>query len=262
MRVGLSARIGRGVRFGVDERSNYAPSDEGGLVLDFDLTVASSYTVATGAISQITNIASGVSWPQATAGKRAAYDATGWNGGPCMVPDGIDDIYLSTEAAVLAVANAPVTAPPYCVFMVCSPLDAINSSTVFGVGNTGFSNSHRRKWGQSSNGRWGYSHGKDDATTVTLLSAGAADAVIGTKRLLSFWGQTSHSVQCDRRAVSTASGSPVATTINQAALFSRPDSAPDNNWMGKFVRLLIFNSQLTADARARVQDHLQFKHLT
>jgi hypothetical protein len=261
MRYGLNSRIGRGVRAGVDERSNYAPSDEGSLVLDFDLTVASSYTVISGAVSQITNIASGVSWAQATSGKRPAYDATGWNGGPCLVPDGVDDLFLSTESAIVAALQASTSALPYTIFIVCSPAAALTSYTLLGAGNTGFSNTRVRRWGTAAVGYWAYAHIRDDVTQLTVQTNQTGDTAANVKRLISYWGQVSHFVQRDRAPVVSGSGTPVATTIDQAALFARPDSAPDNFFSGKFVRALLFAAQLNTDAIARVQDHLQSKHL-
>ena len=87
----------------------YTPSVEGGLVLDFDIIDPTAFVQSGGVITQWTNRVSSVVTAEAT--NRPAYNATGIAGQPAAVFDGVNDLFVSTEAAVAAMVDG--TKPLY-----------------------------------------------------------------------------------------------------------------------------------------------------
>lgn len=258
MRFGLNQRIGRGVRAGLDSRPTYTPTVEGNLVLWFDLQDPAAYTTSGGVITQLTNKVSSVAWT-AAGSARAAFDATGLNGFPCAHPDGINDAYTSTESAVVAALDATATAQPYTLIWVAAPDDVDNNNVVLGAGNPAFSSNNTRRWGQSTNVTGRYQYAAQSNSGVGTAALYDFFQVTTAATMVTFFGQTTHTVQPNLRTPRSAVADPVSCVITQVSLFSRPDAAPDLFWAGKFGELMLFNAIKSADARARLQDYVTGK---
>lgn len=256
MRFGRATRIGRAHRFGLDQRSNYLPSDEGGLLLWIDMQDPTKFVQSGGVVTQVTNKASGVIWP-AAGSTRPAYEATGFNGFPCMHSDGVDDTFISTEVAIATALDASTVAKPYTLIFLVQPDVADINTPVFSAANSGIQSLDTRKWGQDTqaSGRWDHS--------TRVHGTGITNALIYDKRpvtltptMVSYWGQTNHSIQVNLDNPRSGPADPVVCFIDRMALFCRPDLTPDSYWAGRFAELVLFDSILSTDAIGRLQDYI------
>ena len=169
MRFGLNTRGGRGQRYGVDARQVYDPTVEGNMVAWFDMQDPAAYSVSGGVIDYFVNKVSSVQWT-ASGTARAAYEATGLNGLPCAHPDGTDDTYISTEAAVVNALQA-TTANPYTILFVFHADVADAQRSVLGAGNSGFSSNNTRIFGQNTDlsGRWAIISQRSTGTSPSMV---------------------------------------------------------------------------------------------
>lgn len=255
MRAGRATRFGRSHRIGLDSRSNYLPTDEGGLILWVDMKDTTKFVQSGGVVTQFTNKASSVVWT-AAGSTRPAYSAAGFNGFPCMHPDGIDDCFISSETVVATALDASTVAKPYTLVFVVQP-DALDvNNPVLGAGNTGIQSLDTRQWGQNTqnSGRWAHDNRVHSGVVNSAIFDKRPTALAPT--MVTFAGQTNHTIGVNLDSPRTLASDPVVATINQTALFCRPDLTPDRFWAGLFAELLLFNSILSTDAIGRVQDYV------
>lgn len=214
-----------------------------GCVLWLDMLRPSSYTVTGGTtVTSITNMASGVAWTEAVA--PPTYSATGLNGRPCMVGDGLTMKILSSEAAVVAAFTGDDT--PITVFAVVEPVTLDTSSAVVGAGDVGIASSNTYQIGQanSGNGRWTVR--KVDPAGLADSAIGGSDIAAGPQIVSWIMGAAgSTRIYKDFSLQITDTVDVAAMTCSRVALFTRPDSAPDSFYDGKLGCVLVYSRALT-----------------
>ena len=211
------------------------------------LDMQQTFAETAGTITSIRNMASGVDWEEAVLGP--AYDATGLNGRPAAVPNGTTQRIISTEAAVLAVFNGDNKAfTAQFAFKVGAFGTAV---TWFGLGNSGIASndsySFERTDASASVGLrlrklddagTGAAQGglrlptAPDILVLTWVCFGnSADLYLGASR----------SNRCSNFSIFTA---PATVNVNQAALFARPDSVPDQFFDAPFGAAVVWDHAL------------------
>lgn len=240
--------------------ASYSPADEGSAVLNIDISDAATLTLTSGntRIADAKNKISGVAW--LTPVNDTPYEATGLNGKPCLHPLVTGDrLQTTTDAAVIALFDAPVTANDYTIFIVTALDVAAAANTLFSAGNTASSSSNTRTFGSVN-----VTGGKLQVTqTAPAAGSLTGTTVPSTSMQVHCYHGTggTQRVQLDNGTDEPASGSlsPVGIAINQCGFFARVDSGPDGQAACRFAEAWIFSAELDSSARTRVYNYLASK---
>lgn len=241
----------------------YSPGSEASPLANVDLQDASNYTLNGGStgITQIKNKVSGVVWTCPV--NNTPFEAAGINGHPCLHPIVIGDRIEFTEAAVWGQFDCANTAKPYTIYYV-QKLDSTTTGTAaFGVGNTGVSSASTRVWGQRA-GIATYQYAQTaPATAATVNSVLATDTNVDVlcwhSPGVGVHLHLNNGAQDTNSNTSTDPTYTPGTGPNRGSLFSRPDSAPDSNAIGRFGEFWIFGAEHDAAAQTRVYNFLSTK---
>lgn len=234
----------------------WTPASPGGLVAEIDLLNPAGYVESGGAVTEVINLVSSVSWAAASS---CPYEATGLNGHPCLHPVDITDYFLSTEAAVVNVLDCPTTAKPYTLIYVVLPDSTTTGVVTFGVGNSGVASASTRTWGQRSGvSQYEYSQ-TSPAAVGTVRSTGA----VSTSLNIIAWRspgtgckfKLNDAADDPNNTVSTPAYTP-GTGPNRAALFCRPDSSPDSPAIQRFGALYLYDHELSDTDLTAAYDYL------
>ncbi len=236
---------------GVNERLLDGWSFEPGALtnrkLHFDLKDATSYQVSTGKVDSIRNKATGVLWTEAT--NPPDYEAAAFLGSPCMKFDGVDDVLMSTEAAVFGAVDGEDAS--FTSYLVMQPLTIGGATqTWVGFGNSGFATDRTVVIGDDTGG--------DHIITKRDDAGGLDDAQTGPvaprNQHVSAWsiaGVTATGYVNDGTVITSAGLNVGVTTPNRTAFGCRPDSAPDQFGNYRLAEALIYEgAHSEADARA------------
>ena len=234
---------------------DYSPLDESGGVLWLDMQDTNAFVQDGGTVAQFTNKASDVDWTEATT--RPAYAET-LNSLPCMDFDGINDLIISTEAAVHSVFAGGGVA--YTLIAVAQHDVADSAHRWFGAGNSGSVDGHR-SWGTTTTGAgvWASTATSDAGAVANAASAGGSDT---SAHIFMWWASTtvvSLSVGNAAADPDGAAQAPGTITPDRAAVGCRPNATPSTFFAGLLGELLLYSVELDADARSRVHDYLADK---
>jgi hypothetical protein len=199
-----------------------------------------------GAMTSIRNMVTGSDlMAQGNATNQPAYEATGLNGLPCFKADGAGDHMLSTEASVMALLGN--TTAPVTFAYVIDLVTPNRSSAVFGAGNSGVANASFWSVGTSTpNGGQHILNVEGDVTGISPF-ARSNTAFAGPQAVV--WTSTAGevTVYVNGKAVGMTSRSIALSeviTLNRFGLCTRPDSAPDTFFDGRFGCLLLYGRGL------------------
>lgn len=203
--------------------------------------------------SGITNRKTGVAWTNASATTQPGYEATGVGGKPCIHGYQVQQM-ISGEAAVVA---AFATDAAHTLFYIVDFDNADLSTSVFGVGNSGFNTSRTRAYGTGITGTGRHNCAcQDDAAANFNVQAGT-DMVSPTDPKVVEWFTTGTAMSCQDNggaaAPNAASQDSGTITHNQCGILVKPDSAPDMFAACRLARVLVFASNLSAARRSRVR---------
>lgn len=187
-----------------------------------------------GSVSAWRDIVAGYTFSQGTGAARPLYSATGFNGSPAVLFDGIDDNMSSLDAALLA--NFPPTAAELWVLAgnTALPADAATrSAAAFGGGTTAFQLCVRR-------------------TVITSVNRGQGSAGNGSTSVTSIEGTIDLSSRHVMRSIATNSAisieidgvvsTPAAVTTNigaARAVVGALAGGTSNFWQGPVAAVLI-----------------------
>jgi hypothetical protein len=224
-------------------------------VLWLDMLERGSYTVTAGSggalptVSSITNLASGVEWTEGSS--PPFYEVA--HGRPWLVnPVGSTRRIISAEADVVAAFSGDDT--PFTVAVVAELFTASSTAALFGVGNSGVASSSTVYVGMSS----GLPRlNRVDSAGTTSASVRAAAMQPGSRVLISRFSGSTHSMWADYESTPLPNEASVTdlTTVSpdQAALFCRPDSAPDSVFAGRLGFVAAFAGALSDEDVTRLQ---------
>lgn len=255
---GSNTQLGSNVQVGVD--SNFNPLWLPDCVLWFDMQDPRSFTVSSGAVSDITNKASGVVWSQATAGSRPTYSGTGLNNYPCMDFDGVNDIIMSSVGTDATLIAALQNSPALTVFGAVQTDVTDQSVEFFSAGTTLASGSGAsRGWGTFTDGTGNWINiAFNDAATAAHVKSAAANATTAPT-IYEYFGDGSvgsikiNGAAADPSAAAQAIGT---TTPNRCGLGGWAIQTPAAFWDGRIGEILVFSRELTAYERGLVRIYL------
>lgn len=214
-----------------------------GLVAWFDMLKADTYTVGGGTVTSITNRKSGVAWSTVVTAA-PLFEATGFNGRPCMTGDGGRGL-MSTEASLVSTFTG--TNKSYTVLYVVDLTTPDAVAAVFGSANSGATATNSYAFGTSSFQNGHHLHFQQDAADAA--STTVSDATAPTARQAVAWVRAGTScfgyLGTSRVASSTVNLG--ATTVTRCALLARPGQAPDVFLTGKLAECMVFNAALGQD---------------
>ncbi len=224
-----------------------------GLVLNVDMLDLASYTVTggntvTAAVNKKSGVAIGLGGLAAP-----SYDPVGWNGKPCMTPNGTTQGMIWVEAAVSALL-AP--SAQHTIFYLFEPSAPDSNCAVFagGVG-TGTNFRNTRWYGSFTTGNGIFRHSLID-NGGTLRVVDSVGEVSAAKHL---YRGTCNATQC---ALNLDGGvaDPALTALTTAActptrngLFQIPTVTPSNFKAGKFAQILGYTGVKTAPECAAIE---------
>lgn len=188
-----------------------------------------TYTESGGNVTAIRNMVTG-SDDMAEATNPPALDLTGINGRPCMVPDGTNDIMLSTEASVVAAfagVEMPVTVTA--VYLNNGGVSRI----LFGAGNSGVSGARTYVFRHTSLARALTVHRIDDAGRTAqpgVNATGRSPTVVSAVVSARYWDLVQDGKLSSRAGPEGILVPTGQLTANRVGLFCRPDSGPDGFW--------------------------------
>lgn len=210
-------------------------------------------TVTQVRVSAIANKKTGVTATQATVDLQPGYDATGLNGGPCLIGDGVRYL-ITTEAAVL-LANAAA----YSLFTVGSIASTATAQAFFGYGDAVQATARTRAWGNDSTGKW-LTQARNDANANAFVdSTGNSDTNVNVLE----WASpgTTFDLQKNGGAADPARGgtgalNPGTLTPGRAGIMCRPSSTVGLILVGKWAAATLFSTDASATVRERVRRKL------
>lgn len=230
-----------------------------GCVAAFDMTDASSYTVTGGTtVTSITNKVSGTAWTEGT--NPPAYEATGFNGSPCMKGDASNDQIISTEAAVVAAVTG--TDPAYSALFVVDPVSTTTAAWLgFGAAGTATNSTHMfyqlAGTGIVQPRIFRVSDAGANAHPTTFNISEPYSPMVVAWRAAS--GVASY-YRNGTRLVTDTSCSTGATTPTRAALLCRPDSSPDFYAPSRLAVALLFSGDIGHGDAIRVSSRYMSRH--
>lgn len=242
----------------------YTPASEGGALIHFDMLDPTAYTLNGGStgVTQIKNKISNVQW-LFNQGADCPYEAAGINGHPCLHPTLVTHASISTEAAVVSALDCPNTAKPYTLIYVALPDSTTTGVATFGVGNSGVSSASTRVWGQRA-AQTQYEYAQ--TTPATVGSGRTTAGTVSASLNYLAWVSPGTTLTCylnnSALAITESTAGAVnpaytpGTGPNRAALFCRPDIAPDSPAIQRFGELWLFDKALDAAALTRVYNYL------
>lgn len=201
--------------------------------------------------SAVRNRKSAVDWTQATVDLQPEYEATGFNGKPCLRGYGLQYITSTEAAALLADAAA------YTLFVVGSAANTAAQYAFVGYGDPAQATARTRSWGVNNTGPAWLSQTRNNANTnVTVNSAGAANTNANVHEWYS--PGTTVSLQTNGAAAdpSAAAQNPGTLTPGRAGLMCRPASTVNLILTGRLARAALFSANKDATARARIRAKL------
>lgn len=211
-----------------------------GKVIWLDMKDPASFTQSAGTMTGITNKASGVVWN--TSAAFPTYEATGFNGFPCMKGNGTTQYIETTEAAVVALFT---DAKAFTTYIVHQNGTVDITSNYLCAGSTAANTSRTRGFGLTATGSGRYcSRGQNDGATAFtqdgLLTPDTATHVIA------YWTdsgatQISSAVDCSGPDIDDAAQVTGTNTPTRVRIFCRPDSGPDQFADGRIAEILMFN---------------------
>jgi hypothetical protein len=241
--------------------SAYSPLAEGNLQVWIDMLDAGSKTISGATLTAYKNRVTGV---DLTPGTPVPYEATGWNGKPCIHPTLIGHAPIATEAAVISAFDCPNPgAKPFTVIWYASADLATGSGNIFALGNSAVQSSSTRYWGlRPGVAQYEYACTAPAAGTTAARTGVPAS---GVKTIIS-WDSLGVGVNF-RENNGTAvvpAGVPdpqYSTGVgpDRYSIGGRPDSTPDGPWVGLIAEVLVFSAQLDAAALTRVYNYLVAK---
>lgn len=252
--IGSNVALGSNVQLGANDQ--FSPLWFEGCVAWFDMQDPRSYVVASGAVSDIVNKASGVTWTQGTAANRPLFDATKLNGFPCLDCDGSNDYIMSTEAAVVAACTNSPAITVMAVFLCDTP---DSSTSFFAAANSTEITKSSRGWGTNTtgSGNWLANAANDAGTQVTVQSVGSTANT--NPNVFEYW--STGAVSSIRINGGTADPNGAAQAIgtltpNRCAIGGAPRSNPNAFFDGAVGEVLVFNRELSELERAIIRTYL------
>jgi hypothetical protein len=236
----------------------YSPASEGNLLVWIDMLDPAAKTIAGATLTAYKNKVTGV---DLTPGTPVPYEATGWNGKPCIHPTLIGHAPIATEASVITAFDCPNPgAKPFTIIWYASADSATGSGNIFALGNSGVQSSSTRYWGLRP-GVAQYEHA-DTAPAAGTTAARTGVPVSGVKTIIS-WDSPGVGVnfRVNNGTAVVPAGVPdpqysSGVGPNRYSIGGRPDSTPDGPWVGLIVEVLVFGAQLNAAALTRAYNYL------
>lgn len=238
---------GKGITYRTaSEKSNilklFMPSQIPGLVAQFDASRSDLITLISGGVSSWGSRVGSWTATQATGGNRPGWSATGRNGKPAVIGDGVSQ-YLD----IVDSGNLPTAVPAHLFAVAYSAGASANYRMLI-------------KWGSVNTARRGIA--KSNANKVTMFGGLATTNIQSSEE----WPATDKIVSAaflDPGASLIINGDVVTDSVN-------PFNAPDNGakyifrdaslyWNGSAQDLPIYNRLLTTAQRQKVEGYLASK---
>jgi len=192
--------------------------------------------------TSVRNMVTAVDWSEAT--NPPGYDATGFNGLPCLTFNGTSQRILSTEAGPLAAFVGSTKALTY--IAVVSPASGDQLSAIFGAGNSGAAANHSWRLGMLNTGS-GILNISKRGTSGTVTASSAAQAP-STPKVITYWTDGSTAsiwTNLNRELNAAAFVDLEATTPNRLAIGALPTSTVGNFFSGKWACGLLYTRAIS-----------------
>jgi hypothetical protein len=220
-------------------------------------------------VTALRNLASGVLW-NTLASAFPEYEATAFNGGPCMrggstlLGSSTNRGLISTEAALVTLFSGEDKA--YTIMEATEPmgLTPAGYQATFGYGNSGVANNNTGFVGRRvTNGRFRMELDDDAAPGLAPAAERGLDIAAGPQVVCYIDHGITASMFVGTETTPNPNGSGYnagVITPNQSAFFCRPDSAPDLFSIDRLAEFLLFDGVITELDRTRVRDYLRTEH--
>lgn len=243
-RMGLRSLSGGGASGSLPPAAQIAALLGADRLAHWDATVLSSITLSGSAVTGLRELVGGTVYVPGVASTRPAFSATEFNGGPCLVADGVDDYLAAAEVL------GPTGAAPSEIW-VCVSQDALSSNTtpyqIIGYGSSVTVNTSRGIWRSSIS-----SVNRVRAVVgIGAASGSATDASTdfsGFHVVRALFGSTSTSISIDGGPPTSLAAVP-STVAERTSLFSAMANS-SAFFVGKFSAGLVTNPLSTGKASA------------
>lgn len=213
----------------------------------FDMQDAGAFTQSGGVVTQVVNKISSVAWAEAT--NRPAYSATGLNGFPCCDHDGVNDKFMSTEAAV---ASALANQLDYYIAMVVAIDDLDAVEVIFSAADADAAGPGSKRWGTNTTGSGKFTAiGTNDASSAIVVDSTANTTT--TPVLLEFYSisqATSIRINGGAEAPSGTASAYGTLSPDRCAIACRPSSTLASFYDGRWGEIIVCGNGNAANRAA------------